>query len=303
MLTLSRRPKGSDAPRRSRGALAVSIAVNALVVAVFVDAVNQGLRWRDLLPFDRASAVTERVRFVQPVPPQAAATPVAGRSGGDGRPVSERSTPSRPRPVAPTTVPEAIAPADPKAAPTDGGGSGPVVGTGGATVGIQPSYGDSRLWGRPTVQGPRNARERMDSVIADTFGPVRDSILAEREALAGQRKPGDWTVKGPGGKWGIDQQSIHLGKISIPNAILALLSENVQQNLRGNPTQAIEDRRMGLIRADLLQHAQREQNEDMFRSSVKEIRARKDRERAVRLAEQRPLVADPDKNQDRNRDD
>jgi hypothetical protein len=140
---------------------------------------------------------------------------------------------------------------------------------------------------------PGRAKERIDSVIADLFGGVRDSMIAEQEARAGQRKPGDWTVNGPGGKWGIDQSSIHLGKIAIPNAILALLSADLQKNLRGNPIQYQNDRRLAAIRADLLQHAEREQNEDMFHNAVKEIRARKDRERAARLSEQKAQAADP----------
>ena len=57
-----------------------------------------------------------------------------------------------------------------------------------------------------------------------------------------------------------------------------------------------EDRRLAAVRADLMQHANREQNEDMFRNAVKEIRARKDRERAARLAEQKGQTADPDRN-------
>jgi hypothetical protein len=126
------------------------------------------------------------------------------------------------------------------------------------------------------------------------FTGVRDSMIAANAAAAGQRKPGDWTLKGPGGKWGMDQSAIRLGKISIPNAVLALLSENLQKNLRGNPIQMAEDRRLASIRADLLQHAQREMNEDAFRQAVKDIRARKERERAIRAGgEAKPVVADP----------
>lgn len=294
MLSIARRSRTTDRPRRSRGAFAASIALNALLLAAFVTGIRDGLRWTGLLDRGSPPVPAERIGFVQL--PKAVGAPVVGRSGGDGRPVSPRPARGTPAPAAPATVPETIAPANPSAPPSDAGGSGPVVGTGGATQGIEPTYTDGRLWGRPTdrLTAPRTAKDRIDSVIADAFGAARDSIVAEQRALADARRPGDWTMNGPGGKWGIDQQSIHLGKVSIPNAILALLSSNVQEKLRGNPIQMSEDRRLAAVRADLLQHAQREQNEDMFRSAVKEIRARKDRERAARIAEQKAQV-DPNK--------
>ncbi|MBV9879028.1 MAG: hypothetical protein JO180_00965 [Gemmatirosa sp.] len=256
-------------------------------MAAFVHALTEGRRWADLFRSSRHEVRAERIGFVQL--PKPAGPPTPGRSGGDGRPVSR--TPSRPtpQPQAPSTVPDRIEPASPApATPAPAGGSGPVVGSGGAATGIQPSYTDPRLWARPgqVSTAPRNAKERIDSVIAETFTGVRDSMIAEQEALAGQRKPGDWTMKGPGGKWGMDQSAIHLGKVAIPNALLALLSESFQQNLRGNPIQMQEDRRLAAVRADLLQHAQTEMNEDAFRSAVKQIRARKDRERAARASGQ-----------------
>jgi hypothetical protein len=295
MLSITR---GTDRPpvegrRRSRVALGVSVAVNAAVIAAFFQALTHGYQWRDLFaPVASQPVAVEHIGFVQL--PKAQGKPIVGRSGGDGRPVS-RTKPA-PAPPAPSTVPDAIPPANPSAPPTDAGGSGAVVGSGGALEGIRPSYGDSRIWAPAgkAVTAPRSAQGQIDSLVADVFTGVRDSMLAANAAAAGQRKPGDWTLKGPGGKWGMDQSAIRLGKIAIPNAVLALLSENLQKNLRGNPIQMAEDRRLASIRADLLQHAQREMNEDAFRQAVKEIRARKERERAVRVANDgKPVVADP----------
>lgn len=300
MLSITR---GKDRPttegrRRSRGPLVVSIAINAAVIVAFFQAVLSGYTWSELFsPSASKSIPAERIGFVQL--PKAEGPAVRGRSGGDGRPVSNKPRPVAPAPVAPREVPSTIAPPNPSAAPVDGGGSGPVVGSGGALEGIRPSYSDSRLWapaGRP-VTAPRSAQEQIDSLVADVFTGVRDSMIAERMAEAGQRKPGDWTLKGPGGKWGMDQSAIRLGKVSIPNAVLALLSENLQKNLRGNPIQGAEDRRLAAVRADLLQHAQREMNEDAFRQAVKDIRKRKDRERAAQQSNGRTAAdgATPDK--------
>ena len=296
MLSISRRTGKTDGPRRSRGAFAASVAINALLMAAFLGGLSEGLHWTNLLDRDSQPVQVERIGFLQL--PKAVGAPVVGRSGGDGRAVTRRAAPPVPAPAAPTTVPQEIppAPSTPLPAPPVTG-SGPVVGAGGATQGIEPTYTDGRLWAPSSGSAPllsrERAKQRIDSVIAETFGAARDSMLAAQQIAAGQRKPGDWTVNGPGGKWGIDQQSIHLGKVAIPNAILALLSENVQKSLRGNPIQMENDRRLAAVRADLLQHAQREQNEDMFRSAVKEIRARKDRERAAKLGDQKPVVADP----------
>jgi hypothetical protein len=278
-------PTPDRASRRRSGApLAVSLAVNGVVLALFFRAATAGVDWSEMWRPDRSAEVRpERIGFVQLPPP---APPQPGRDGGDGRPRS--ATPSRraaPPVVAPTTVPSALPPAAAPAGEATGG-SGEIVGGGGATEGIRPSYADPRLWTRPgaVATAPRTAKERVDSVIADRLTPVRDSMLAAQALADGQRKPGDWTMKGPGGTWGMDQKNIHLGKVKIPNAVLALLSGNLQKNLRGNPTELANDRRLSDIRADLLQHANREMSEDEFKQAVKAIRQRKDRERAARRA-------------------
>jgi hypothetical protein len=84
----------------------------------------------------------------------------------------------------------------------------------------------------------------------------------------------------------MDQGSIHLGKVKIPNAVLALLSEQFQESLRGNPIEMDRERRLAAIRSDLMQHAQREMSEDEFRTAVRRIRERKDKERAAKAAQQ-----------------
>lgn len=278
--------------RRARTPLLVSVAVNAALMAAFFHALTLGYRWHGLFERKPGEVPAERISFLR-LPPGPTAQP--GRSGGDGRPVGGQPTVvRRPRFVPPTGAPSTATPAP---APVQSGagsrpgpaGSGAVVGEGGPAQGLRPTYADPRLWTRPgtLVVAPKSAKERIDSVVADVLGPARDSILAAQALAAGQRKPGDWTVKGPGGKWGMDQQSIHLGKIAVPNALLALLSSSFQQNLRGNPTEIANERRLAEVRRDLMNHAQREIAEDDFRGAVRAIRARKDRERNERLAERR----------------
>jgi hypothetical protein len=286
MLSITRgsaRP-GEPGRRRTGAPFAVSLAVNAVVVVLLLRALMPSSMWSRLTGREQSAEIrAERIGFVQ-LP--AAGPAQAVREGGDGRPVSRTRTraPAAPRAAAPTSVPTELPPAGPPQ-PAEQGGTGPVVGRGGAVEGLRPTYSDPRLWTRPggIATAPRSAKERIDSVIADKLTPVRDSMVAAAALAAGQRAPGDWTMNGPGGRWGMDQSNIHLGKVKIPNAVLALLSGNLQKNLRGNPTEMANDRRMSEIRSDLLLHAQREMGEDEFRNAVKQIRERKDRERAARL--------------------
>jgi hypothetical protein len=307
MLSLRRGTIEPDGGARRRGpfrpSLAVSLAVNAVVAVVFFHAATRHLGWEEI--FSRAGSqdvIPERIGFVQLPKPAAPAPPTPGRAGGDGRPVTRTPTPATPAPQAPTEVPSTIPPAAPAAPAT--GGTGPVVGPGGPTEGIQPSYTDPRLWTRPgaVATAPKSSKQLADSVIRDTFGPVRDSILRAQAYAAEQRKPGDWTTNGPGGKWGMDQSSIHLGKVKIPNALLALLGEQFQRNLRGNPIEIERERRLALIAQDIKDHAQREMSEDEFRVAVRRLRERKDRERATKAAEQeqRRIAGQPEEGE-RNR--
>ena len=287
MLSITRgsaRP-GQPGRRRPGAPFVVSLAVNAVVVVLLLRALMPSTMWSRLTGREQSAEVRpERIGFVQ-LP--AAGPAQAVREGGDGRPVAptRTRTPAAARPAAPTTVPTELPPVGPPQQAPEEGGTGPVVGRGGPVEGLRPTYTDPRLWSRPggVATAPRSAKERIDSVIADKLTPVRDSMVAAAAAAAGQRGPGDWTMNGPGGKWGMDQSNIHLGKVKIPNAVLALLSGNLQKNLRGNPTEMTNDRRMAEIRSDLLMHAQREMGEDEFRNAVKQIRQRKDRERAARL--------------------
>jgi hypothetical protein len=170
-----------------------------------------------------------------------------------------------------------------------GDGTGAVVGAGGPAVGIRPNYSDPRLWAPPgpIVAAPKTSKQRIDSVIADRFRVSRDSIDSARTLAEQQRKPGDWTVDGPGGKWGWDQRAVRLGKVSIPNALLGLLSAGLQEQIRSNPIEMERERTLAQVRADIQQHAQREMSEDAFRQAVKDVRRRKDAERAARLAARR----------------
>jgi hypothetical protein len=203
--------------------------------------------------------------------PKANGAPVAGKSGGDNRPVSK--TPPQ-KLIAPTEVPTSIPSAPSTSQPSVSEGSGPLVGGGGPTRGIRPTYSDPRLWSPPgdIVEAPKSAKERLDSAIVSIIAPFNDSIAA----AAGQRKPGDWTFDHDGKKYGIDSRYIHLGKFSIPTAVLAMLPINQSQN----PTTYESNKAAAQMHADIFWQAQRGMNDADFKKAVKSIRERKEREKA-----------------------
>jgi len=261
--------------KRSPSYLVASFALHILIVAALVRfLISPNIIWLMLGGGRSAPVPTERIGFLRL--PKAKGTPVIGKSGGDNRPVTKTAPVKL---VAPTAVPNTLPPVTPSAQPAaTEAGSGPLVGTGGPARGIKPSYSYPRLWPAPgdIVSAPKTPTQRLDSVIADIIKPYNDSMAI----VNGQRKPGDWTFDHDGKKYGIDPQYIHLGKFSIPTAILGLLPINMQ----ANPTLAARNKIQDQLHSDIMSQAQRGMNEADFRKAVKSIRERKEREKAAAAA-------------------
>ena len=254
--------------RRSTGSLAASIAIHVVVVAALVQIVfRYPLGQLMGIP---PELVQERVQFVK-VAPQ----PTENSGGGKraAAPQEEAApapliTPSQPA----TTIP-APQPIDSSRARAAGGtGVGLGVSNSPYATGVEPREPDKRiaLEPGPPILAPRTTAQDVDSMVTIAIGIVRDSM----QIAAGQRKPGDWTVKGKGGTWGWDQSGIRLGKYTIPQALLALLPLNVSANMS-----PIEARGAAWMRRDVLDNSQRAISEDEFRAAVKRIRERKEREK------------------------
>lgn len=264
---------------RSTGPLAISIAVHLLLGIVLINLLYDPYQIGRFLEREGTVAPLppiERIGFIS-VPDREEA-PTFGRSGGDGEPLAEAPPPPL---VAPAAVPSELPPT-PADTQATRGGSGPVIGGGGVTQGIRPSYADPRAWVKPgeVATAPKSSKQRLDSAIIARIEEYHDSL----SAVGTPRDPGDWTFERNGEKYGIDRQYIRLGKFSIPTAVLALLPLNVQ----ANPTQIERERTLSAMHAEIQEHAQRALNEDEFRAAVKRIRERKDREREAeraRLAE------------------
>ena len=256
--------------RRSTGSFIASIAIHVAVVAALVQIVFR-YPLGQLMGIPRQEPISERVQFVR-VAPQP-----TENSGGGARvtPPRERAAPAplitpTVTPTTPVPPPQPIDSSRARAA----GGTGLGYGVSGSpyATGVEPREPDKRiaLEAGPPIRSPRTTAEDVDSIVTIAIGIVKDSMAI----AAGQRKPGDWTVKGKGGTWGWDQSGIRLGKYTIPQALLALLPLNVSANMS-----PIEARSAAWIRRDVLENGQRAISEDEFRASVKRIRERKERER------------------------
>ena len=283
-----RRPAGA---RRSPAAVAVSVALHGALAVAMAHALRVPAPFLAFFARDRAVAVPERVAFVEaraPLPPSP--EPVRG----DGRPTAAPPPVAAPSPVAPDEPPApSEAPSEAPTAPTSegapeerspeagrgtgtGGGAG---GPGGALAGLRPTYtGPSAIWARPGwVHGsPATVADRLDSLVAVELLGVRDSLLRESQ----RRRPGDWTFERDGRKYGMDQSFIHLGRVSVPTALLGLVPIRQQ----ANPIARERQRHQDALGAESRAQARRRQDDADVKARISAIRERKERERAERRA-------------------
>ena len=283
-------PRRTAGPRRPGPALVISVILHAVLVVVILEALAVPAQLRSWL---RGSETVvdrgERISYVVVAPPPPQGPPTAGRAGGDGRRGSaERSTVIEAPRAVPTNLP--VPAASDAVTSTEDIGTGPVIGGGGPRRGVQPSYGDPRVWVSPgpLVGEPKSATERLDSALVSSLEAYRDSLAAVRGPAG--RRPGDWTIERGGHKYGMDEKFIRLGPISIPTAVLAALPLN---NVQGNPVLMEREKRLNMMRAEILEQVQRGLNEQEFRDAVKSIRERKERERAREAEARKAREAEP----------
>jgi hypothetical protein len=267
--------------RRPSGSLLLSLVVH---VVVGIGLLNIAFHYDfSALHMPRAAApVPEKVTYVT-------VAPAGGATGSTIAGAPARATEPTRGLVAPTRVPTTIVPA-PRAV---GGTPGGVVGGQGAgggvgpTTGIVPADPDPRLnaEGHQFYPVPKTHAQRVDSAVHATIFAYNDSVM--RAAAAQGKKPGDWTFEKGGQKWGIDGNKIYLGKFAIPSAVLAALPLRIQ----GNPGEALTDRLSTTRRGDVLEHAAAAYHDDEFKTAVKRIRERKDRERREQRGEAAKTVA------------
>jgi hypothetical protein len=269
-----RRPPEILLPPRRRWpwiAIAASVAVHSLLLLVWIEGRQPRLPHRPheiivlMPPASGATAV--------PMPYR---TPRAEGRSGTGTSGSRPSRPAiRPRPQAVTVVPEP----HPKQAPPDTATTPaprprPGIGR------LGPGLAEGRLWVRPLPLPPKELAERLnkdhvelvDSAVTAIVQAYLDSIASDPSSRA-QGLP-SWTKEIAGKKFGIDSKNIYIAGLKIPAAVLALLpipAGNVDQNRAYNHLMD--------LRADLQYAGQRAENLEEFKTMIREMRLRKERER------------------------
>ena len=275
----------TQTPKRDLRSLAISLALHVVLgVIVLRAAVGTGSMLGFFRPAPAREVSAERVIYV-PLPRGGADSSRVQADGGNNRVAAPNVVTAAPL-RAPTSIPTTLPPATPVAPQAgDQAGSGPLVGGGGPLRGVQPSYADPRVWTGPgpIVGETKTEDQRRDSVLAARLSRYRDS-LAVATLGAEKQGPPSWVMERNGEKYGIDQKYIHLGKFSLPTAVLAALPFNTAKYT--NPIAQERLRKEEAIRLEINEQAQRRMNEAEFRLAVKNIRERKERER--READQRP---------------
>lgn len=270
-------PRRRGDPRASL----VAFLMQAAIIAIIVPSLIVPIAY-DLLRDDSGRVATpERISYIVAVPDRAR-TLEAPVAGGDGREPGGVESRVISEPIfAPTEVPTGV-PVAPEPRPAeDPLGVGPLVGGGGPTRGVRPSFTDARLWApsaeevfAPAV--PLTRADTLRAMIAERANAHLDSMASVQPG----RAPGDWTFEHNGQKYGIDSKYIRLGKFSIPTALLAALPLNQQ----ANPIAAERIQRLNSMRGEIQYQAARMAREDEFNDAVRALRERKERERKAEAA-------------------
>ncbi len=139
---------------------------------------------------------------------------------------------------------------------------------------LQPRVGDDRLWvefDRPVVAERLERYARADSALRAILGAWLDSLWLTEEQ---RRRARDWTLGEGDNRWGISEEGLHLGDITIPLPLGELFQQSgpkareARQALRElQEIRAQEARREA-------EEAARQRREEMRRRSQEEAERR-----------------------------
>ena len=164
----------------------------------------------------------------------------------------------------------------------DNEGEGPI----GTRRLLGPAYADGLLWIDPFqaalgIVGPSESRiihvARVDAALRDRLKGFIDSMPRDSFALP---PPSMWTTDVGEATWGLDQNWLYLGDFKVPSAVLALLSLLPLPDV--DYDRAKDAAELARVREDIIRTARAMDNAEEFKDYVRQLRERKDRERAER---------------------
>jgi hypothetical protein len=205
----------------------------------------------------------EGVRYIATAPQ----TSPRVHAGGNGK--TQRGPALAPRELrAPVTIPVGVPDTKPGAKPVPEAGTGPVVSAGGAGPGIMPMLSDSRLWlpAGPVNVAPLSDSARFDSAFHESVLHLQDLAKKQAGSLNGVFQAG-------GKKYGLDSNNIYIADYKIPSALLALLP------IHPSGPASQEYTTSGRQVAEVNYQAGRALDAEDFKTAVKRIRQRKEREK------------------------
>ncbi len=257
---------------KSKSSIAISVAIHVVVVAALATITFHYPLSEIFTKAEPIKAVPVRYIKLQPRAPQ---TTVTRRA----------PTPTRTAPAAlpavvntPAAIPAPALPVSPSTSAIGAGGEATPTRDPGIGFGLRPGIPDGRLATNPSSlpRAPETDVQKAERILSSYYQQYLDSA---RAAMANpQRQPGDWSWGGSGGdKWGWDQNGIHVGGITIPNIVLAALPIPVSGN-----ASPVDVRARNFVSSDLAYYG-RVMSEDEFKSAVKRVRERVDRERRERM--------------------
>jgi hypothetical protein len=278
--------------QKDRRALIAAIILHALFIVVLSTLVAVPmlniLRGKSIEP-----PVPERVTYLQTQtapPPKPPASKDTSSRREEKQPPSEtkREEPPVTTVPPPVTEPPKTPPAEPPSTvttiqPGRGGDSSDkrIVGRGGIK-GLSPGVADPRLYGG---DGPDSAFIKLyggdgrnpAAVVRSWSQTYWDSVAMAQLRAEGNRPDLDWTVARNGKKYGIDPQYVYFGKFKVPTMLLALLPINLQ----ANPSAYERRKALESMQREIEFQSYRSASQEDFTRWIKELRERKEKERAA----------------------
>lgn len=213
--------------------LLVSAAVHVIILVISPLFIGVGVPPGDTAPGDPSSVpVAVGLRAILPVASdgEEAEDPVRDA-------VRTESSPDRRASTAESFAPSPADPASPSGEAAPDAGTAADEETARRSVGeaLRPGYSDGRLWVNPRALRVERERSRHEVYMEH----LQARIDAANDSIYGRGPDTDWTyVDDEGRRWGISEEGVHLGGVTIPRQLLPIPHTGTNQEQEENRERA-----------------------------------------------------------------